>query len=463
MVLAGPGLTRASGTAPASRQRRRALTAAALVCALSLAAYLADLHRPGQMLDWYDLNVYNHAGLVTRTLPGQLYTWQLTPGIKFTYTPFASIVFAACSLLPWVVLRWLMTVASLAALAGTVWLTLGGLGWRDRRRVTAMLALAAAALWFEPVQRALHLGQIELMLMALIVWDLCRSDGRRWKGAGVGLAAGIKLVPLIFIPYLLLAGKLRQAAVAAAAFAATVLLGFAVLPQASAKWWLTGYFLRAGNAGDVGSLVNQSVYALVVRAAGGVRVATPIWLGLAVVIGALGLTAAAVLHRRGQPVRGWLACALTGVLVSPISWDHHWVWVVPTLVVLADAAVRSAGARRWGGWLAAAGLVAVYGDWPAHWIGPGALQPRGLLGFFMGLHPGHQKYHLHGVQVISWNLYVLGGLGLLALTLVAAGRALNAAPAAPAAPPVLPATAAPPAPAARGAPVGALSGRADGR
>jgi alpha-1,2-mannosyltransferase len=460
MVLAGPGLTRVSGTAPASRRDRRALTTAALVCALSLAAYLADLHRPGQLLDWYDLNVYNHAGLITRTLPAQLYTWQLTPGIKFTYTPFAALVFAVGSLLPWAVLKWSMTTASLAALAGTVWLTLGGLGWRGRRRVTGMLALAAAALWFEPVQRALHLGQIELLLMVLIVWDLCRDDGRRWKGAGIGLAAGIKLVPLIFIPYLVLAGKLRQAAVAAAAFAATVLLGFAVLPEESARWWLTGYFLRPGNAGDVGSLVNQSGYALAARAAGSVKTVTPIWLGLAVVIAAAGLTAAALLHRRGQPVRGWLACALTGVLVSPISWDHHWVWVVPALVAATDAAVRSEGARRWGGWLAAAGLVAVYGDWPARWIGPGALLPQGLLGFFAGPHPGHQEYHLRGLLVISWNLYVLGGLGLLALALAAAGRALHTAPPAP---PASPARAARGTRAARGVPVGALSGRADGR
>jgi alpha-1,2-mannosyltransferase len=453
MVLAGPGLARASGTGPVSRRRRRALTVAALACVFSLAAYLADLHRPGQMLSWYDLNVYNHAGLIARTLPRHLYTWQLTPGIKFTYTPFASLVFALGSLLPWVVLRWLMTVASLAALGGTVWLTLGALGWQGRRRATAMLALVAAALWFEPVQRALHLGQIELVLMVLIVWDMCQPDGRRWKGIGVGVAAGIKLVPLVFIPYLVLAGKFRQAAVASATFVATVLLGFAFLPQESANWWLTGYFLHADNVGDVGSLLNQSVYALVVRAAGGVKPATPIWLGLAVVIAALGLTAAAILHRRGQPVAGWLACAVTGVLISPISWDHHWVWVVPSLVVLADAAVRNQGVRRWAAWLLAAGLFAVYGDWPARWIGSGAIMPQGLLGFFAGSHSDHEKYQLHGVQLISWNLYVLGGLGLLTLAVAAAAaRMISArAPTASAAS----VTAA--------APVGALSERADTR
>jgi Glycosyltransferase family 87 len=451
MVLADPGLARVSGTQQASRRRRWALTVAALVCVLSLAAYLADLRRPGQMLTWYDLDVYNHAGLISRTVPRQLYAWQLSFGNKFTYTPFAALIFAVGSLLPWIVLRWLMTAASLAALAGTVWFTLGALGWQGRRRVSAMLGLTAAALWLEPVQRALHLGQVELLLMTLVVWDLCRSDGRRWKGVGVGLAAGIKLVPLIFIPYLILAGKRRQAAVAAATFAATVLLGFAVLPQESVKWWLTGYFMHASNVGDVASLLNQSGYGMIARAVGSVRAATPVWLGLAIVTAAVGLTAAARLHRHGRPVAGWLTCAVTGLLISPISWDHHWVWAVPALVVLTDAAVRSEGARRRGCWLLAAGLFVVYGDWPDRLTGANALGPQGLLGFFDGSYSDHEKYHLHGLQVLSWNLYVLGGLGLLAFAVTAAVRTRTT-------PPPASATGA-----TRGTPVGALSARAGGQ
>jgi alpha-1,2-mannosyltransferase len=423
MVLAEPGLARASGAGPASRRRGWILPAAAVACALSLAAYLAEMAwHPAQMLNWYDLNVYDHAGLIARSLPRQLYAWQLHPGIKFTYTPFAAVVFASCSLLPWAVLRWLMTLASLAALAGTVWFTLGGLGWRGRPRVTAWLGLTAVALWLEPVQRALHLGQIELVLMALIAWDLGQSDGRRWKGAGIGLAAGIKLVPLIFIPYLLLAGKRRQAAVAAAVFAGTVVIGFTALPHASAQWWLTGYFLHAHNVGDVGSLLNQSLLGLVARAAGGVRAATGVWLALAAVVTALGLPAAAALHRSGRPVYGWLTCALTGLLVSPVSWDHHWVWVVPVLVVLADAAVRARGAARWVYGTLAAGVAALFGAWPDHWTGPDALVPHGLLGFFIGSHPEHMKYHLDGLQVISWNLYVLAGLALFGIAVAAAAR-----------------------------------------
>jgi alpha-1,2-mannosyltransferase len=429
MALAGPGLKRASGALPRTSPRAWVLPVAAVVCALALAAYLAEMiAHPGNMLDWYDLKVYNHAGLIARNSPGRLYTWQLRPGIKFTYTPFAGLIFAAGSLLSWAVLKWLMTVASLAALAGTVWLTFGALGWRGRSRAAATLGLTAAGLWTEPVVRGLHLGQVELLLMVLIVWDLCQPDHRWWKGAGIGVAAGIKLVPLIFIPYLVLAGKLRQAAVETAAFAGTVVIGFIFLPHTSAKYWLTGYFVRPGNVGDVGSLLNQSLLGLVVRAAGGVRPGTPVWLALAAVIVVLGCTAAAVLHRSGRPVAGWLTCALTGLLCSPISWDHHWVWIVPAMALFTDAALRARGAARWGCWALAAAVFALFGAWPNYYTGSQAFVPQGLLGFFVGPHPPHEKYYLHGVQVIGWNLFVLVGLVLLALAVTTALRIWLAAP-----------------------------------
>jgi len=236
------------------------------------------------------------------------------------------------------------------------------------------------------------------------------------------VAAGIKLVPLIFIPYLLLAGRLRQAAVASAAFAVTALAGFAVLPHASAHWWLTGYFLHAGNVGDVGSLLNQSLLAVLTRAAGSVRAATPAWLGLGAVIAALGLAAAAALDRRGRPVAGWVTCALTGLLVSPISWDHHWVWIVPVLVLLTDAAVRARGAARSGYGALAAGVAAAYGGWP-YLGGRLAGVPHGLIGFFVGPHPVHEIYYLHGLQVLGWNLFVVAGLVMFACLLATAARA----------------------------------------
>jgi alpha-1,2-mannosyltransferase len=306
-------------------------------------------------------------------------------------------------------------VASLAALAGTVWLTFGALGWRGRSRAAAVLGLTAAGLWTEPMQRGLHLGQIEPLLMLLVVWDLCQPYRRWWKGAGIGVAAGIKLVPLIFIPYLLLAGRLRQAAVATATFLVTVAIGFFFLPHASGKYWLTGYVLRPGNVGDAGSLLNQSLLGLVVRAVGSVRAGTPIYYVLAALVAVLGCTAAAVLDR-------------TGLLFSPISWDHHWIWVVPALALFTDAAIRARGAARWAFWALAAVVFAVFGAWPYHYTGPLAFIPQGLLGFFTGPHPQHMKYYLAGAQVIGWNLFVLAGLALLALAVIAAVRIWLAAP-----------------------------------
>src|SRR5580692_8887014 len=371
MVAAGPGLKRVSVTALLPRQRRWPPLVAAAVCAVAAAAYLADilLHRPGQMLDWYDLNVYNHGGLIARDTPHRLYTWHLRPGIKFTYTPFAAVLFAVCSLLPWAALRWLMTVTSLAAIGVTIWLTLGALGWHGRRRVTALAAVAAVSLWVEPVQRALHLGQIE--------------------------------PPLVFIPYLFLAGKLRQATATTAAFIATIAIGFVFLPHTSAKYWLTGYFLHASNVGNVKSVLNQSVLGMVARSIHSVRHATPLWLGLSAVITALGLGAAAMLDRAGRSVAGWLTCELTQLLIFPISWDHHWIWVVPAMALFADTALRARGPARRAWWALAAVVAALFGAW--------------------GRIPVGEMYPLPGrLQPISANLFVLAGLALLAVAIGAA-------------------------------------------
>jgi alpha-1,2-mannosyltransferase len=404
------------GTGPLSG---RALAWAGVAFGLALAAYIADvaLHPFSLTFRFFDLNIYNHAGLLVRHDPATLYTWHFMPGVQYLYTPFAAAGFAVTSLLPWTLLKWLMAAASFAAVPLTIWWTFRQLGWRGRRHQAAVLAVSAVAIWMEPVLICLQQGQIELVLMALIAVDLCQPDSRRWKGAGVGLAAGIKLVPLIFILYLVVAGKLRQAAVATAALAGTVLIGFAVLPRESVNWWLTGYFLHSGNFPTVslGSLRNQSLLAMVIRAPGGTASATALWVGAAVVIGCLGLAAAAALSRCGQPTAGWITCGVTGVLLSPISWDNHWVWIVPMLALLTHTAIHARYPARLGWWAAAAAGAAVFAAWPAQWSGPRAFVPHGLLGFNFGPHPLGEIFHLHGFQLISWNVYVLPGLAMLAL------------------------------------------------
>jgi alpha-1,2-mannosyltransferase len=421
--LRNPVSTRFAGT----QRGGRALAFGAAAFVVALGAYVADVatHPIALTLGWFDLNIYNHAGLITRHAPATLYSWHFLPGVQYLYTPFAALGFAGGSLLPWSVLKWLMTVASLAAMVLTVWVTFGQLGWRGLGRAGAVLGVSAVALWTEPVLRSVQVGQIELLLMALIAWDMCQPDGRRWKGVGIGVAAGIKLVPLIFIPYLVLAGKLRQAVVATGVFAVTVVVGFVALPHESGTWWLTGYFLHAGDFSNTsqGALLNQSLLALLTRTPAGAGSVTGLWLGLDVVVGCLGLIAAAALARSGRPTAGWVTCAVTGVLISPISWDNHWVWIVPLLAVLADAGYRARGAARWGYWAFGATLAALFADWPYHWSGREAFVPHGLVGFYVGRHPMTEIFHLNAVQLIGWNLFVLGGLVMFGFMVVWAGRA----------------------------------------
>jgi alpha-1,2-mannosyltransferase len=400
----------------------------ALAAALSLYAVTVAAHPLALMLTGFDLRVYRGAGLLVWHGAARLYSWQVRPGAKFTYTPFAALLFAAAAPLPWPVALWLMAGASVAALLATVWLTLGQLGWAGRARVGLAGAVGAAALWTEPVQRALHVGQVELLLMAVIVWDLGRPAGRRWAGAGIGLAAGVKLVPLIFIPYLVVTRRLRAAAVAGAVFAGTVALGWAALPTAAARWWLGPDFLAAGRAGFVGFQANQSLRALITRLAGTGGWATAGWLGLALATAVLGLAAAARLHAAGRPVHAWLACAVTGLLVSPISWDHHWVWIAPLGAAAADGSARARGAARWAWWLPAGLLGLAFAAWPSLWHRDAALVPWGLIWYPPGT-PGdapgarHPEYSWHGAQLLAGNLYLLAGLAIFAALGLSAARA----------------------------------------
>ena len=455
---------------PGRRLRDRpgaALLAAGLLAfAVVLGSYLAykAIHPLIWTLDPVDLGVYRSGGLIVRHvqppynphLAAPLYQWPGTPGglpLKFTYTPFAAVVFAVVSFIPW---RWLPGISvwvNIAALLATLWFSYGGLGWRrGLTRAGATLLTAAAVFWTEPVLRTIYLGQVNLVLMALIIWDLCQPDTRAsrwWKGFGVGVAAGIKLVPLIFIPYLLLTRRFRQAAMAAAGFAVTVAVGIALLPADSGRWWLRGLFFNGGRTGFVGWEGNQSLRALLTRLLGSVAGAQPAWLVVAVITTAAGLACAVVLDRAGHQFAGLLAAALTGLLVSPISWDHHWVWIVPGVALLASYAVRAARGRpwreraraAWGYWAGAAALLVVYGAWPGSLWG----EPTDLGAFSLGViwqppntdpgvyyrhgdRPRYAEYHWHGIQMITGNAYLLGGLAALAVLIAAAVCCYGAAP-----------------------------------
>jgi alpha-1,2-mannosyltransferase len=431
--------SRADGeSGPGGRAGGWLLAGGLVAFAVVLAVYVADLATHlGTMTAMRDLIVYRAGGLITRhvTPPYEaskyapLYSWTGTGGVSFTYAPIAAVIFAVGSLLPWLVLRWAMTVASLAALAWSAWLMFGRLGYADRRvRAGATLLVTAAALATEPVQQTLALGQINLLLMLLVVLDLMTARTRWWTGAGIGLAAGIKLIPLIFIPYLILTGKFRQAGVAVATFLVTIGIGYAVLPHDSAHYWQGGTFLNANRIVFLGTRGNQSLHGLIIRFMGSVNGAEHTYLAVAAVVAVAGLVIAATLYHAGHPVAGMLGCALTALLVSPLSWDHHWVWAGLGVGYLGHLAVRARGPARTAWGLAAAALLAIFGCWPQFWAPGTALTPAGWVWygptqyFAYGDNPAYHEYHWSLLQTIAGNSFVLTGLLALAVLAVAAVR-----------------------------------------
>jgi alpha-1,2-mannosyltransferase len=205
-------------------------------------------------------------------------------------------------------------------------------------------AIAIAAYFSEPVLQTLGFGQVNLVLMALVVLDLVAWRQARWSGVLTGIAVGIKLTPLVFVAYLLAVGRRRTAVVASASATATILVGLVVLPTPTRQYFLDLMWnpRRVGNVGYVG---NQSLNGMWARLLPGRPVAHLLWLASAAAVFGLGIwTARRVHHRLGEP-GGIAVAAVTGLLVSPISWSHHWVWwILPALVLCRTAWVR----RSWG-------------------------------------------------------------------------------------------------------------------
>ncbi|MFF3643892.1 glycosyltransferase 87 family protein [Streptomyces sp. NPDC002564] len=253
-----------------------------------------------------------------------------------TYPPFAAILFVPTAWLPLGALKAVFLVGNVALLALLVRLScrLAGLPVR----AAPVCAATALALWLEPVFQTVLFGQINLALACLVLWDLTRPPGALGKGFALGVAAGIKLTPAVFIAYLFLRGRPREACTALGGLAGTVLLGALVLPAASAEFFTRRVF-ETGRVGKAWIVDNQSLQGLIARllheAAPGAAWAVP---------AALTACAGLWLARRapGEP-RALLLTAFTAVLVSPISWSHHWVWCVPLIALLvAEGRPRAA-------------------------------------------------------------------------------------------------------------------------
>jgi alpha-1,2-mannosyltransferase len=192
----------------------------------------------------------------------------------------------------------------------------------------------------DPVLLNAALGQINAYLMLLILIDFAPSLPKRWRGIAVGIAAGIKLTPLMYVLYLFFTGRRREAGQALLTFFATVGIGFAVLPDAAGKYWFDGVFHDPNRILMSDVPVNHSLFGFFARLAD--QRTAPGWaFPICAVVAVLGLAAAVWAHRRGDDLLGILVVAFTTILVSPVAWPPHMVWVAPALLWLWFARWRT--------------------------------------------------------------------------------------------------------------------------
>ncbi|SDD20768.1 glycosyltransferase 87 family protein [Actinokineospora iranica] len=257
--------------------------------------------------------------------------------LPFTYPPTAALLFVPLALVPTQVAWGLLGAVSVLAMALVVKLAVEALPsrprWMTPARTTAVLGIVL--LGIEPVWRTIFLGQINLVLMALIVVDvlLLGARGSRFGGVLIGVAAAVKLTPLIFVAHLLVTGRRADAVRAIATFLLLQGAVFALVPHDAVQFW--GHAVRdPQRIGPIYWAGNQSINGLVLRltdnADWSMQVAAPIGALLAIPC----VLWVRRLHLSDRPLPALLVTAFLGLLVSPVSWSHHWVWAVPLVVFL---------------------------------------------------------------------------------------------------------------------------------
>lgn len=288
--------------------------------------------------------------------------------LPFTYPPLAAVVFAPFALLPAGGAAALMFVLTLAAIGLTLWLVLARLRPQTdpRIRLAIVLAALAAAEYLEPVRETLSFGQVNALLMAAVAYDVLNRHDRWPRGLLIGIAISIKLTPAGFLLLFLLRRDWRALATTLLAAAASVGLAWLITPRDSAEYWLHT-LAETGRIGAPYFAGNQSLKGLVFRMGFGESASTVLWLALSVVAVIL----AAVWMRRllgdGDLVTALLVNAAAILLVSPISWTHHWVWVVPALLVAFCAIADGRRSPLFAGTVAFAVVLFYVGP---HWLLP---------------------------------------------------------------------------------------------
>ncbi|MFF3354890.1 glycosyltransferase 87 family protein [Streptomyces sp. NPDC002917] len=282
---------------------------------------------------WFDLYVYY--GTVDDWIRhgGRIYDYLLPgTGYGFTYPPFAAVC-----MLPMLLVGRTGAVLGcvLLSVAASVLLLRGPLRELPLGR-GGLVVTGCLFVMLEPVRDTFSLGQVNLLLMALVYADGGRG---RFAGVGIGLATAFKLTPGIFIGYLLLTGRRRAAAVATGTAVAATVVGVLAAPRASWVFWTRAVW-DTHRVGALDYVSNQSLQGALAR----MGAARPVW--VMAVLAVLVLWAYRVRRAAtvGDDEAGMALTGLAACLVSPVTWVHHLVWAVPAVALLARTGRRAVAA-----------------------------------------------------------------------------------------------------------------------
>jgi alpha-1,2-mannosyltransferase len=343
-------------TSARTRWAARLSAAAPLLLVLSVGARLAWTYLLPNGANFVDLHVYV-GGASALDRPGTLYEYvygEQTPDfpLPFTYPPFAAVVFYPLHLLPFGLVAFLWSAGIVAALYGVVRLSQRLLtdGTAPGGRRVAML-WTAVGIWTEPLRSTFDYGQINVVLVLAV---LAAVHSRRWWVSGllVGLAAGIKLTPAVSGLYF--AGARRWAAVASSAVVFFATIGVSVLVIGEqARYYFTDLLGDAGRIGPVGTSFNQSWRGGVSRLLGHDAGYGPLVVAGIAVTAVLAVLAWRAVGGATDRLAAIVIVSLFGLSLSPISWTHHWVWLIPLMIWLLHGPLRAKrGAQVLGwGWL----------------------------------------------------------------------------------------------------------------
>jgi len=279
-----------------------------------------------------DLDVYRDAAEVAWS-GGDLYGLRYTDvGLPYLYPPFAILFLTPLALLSDVTAQVVWTAITLAAVIAYALICVENFAARRFHTATVATVTVAFTLAMEPTESGINFGQVNIVLAMFLALDLSHRTGRLPQGVLTGIAAAVKLTPLLLVVYFLVTRRVKPALWTLGTFVVCNAIAWVIFPKASWIYW-TGTFLESDRVG-VAYISNQSINGMLQRLLGDTSGAKLAWLVLAGVVTVGVLVVAHHLYEDYPHLTDGLVLA-TILLVSPISWTAHWILILPLLLVAA--------------------------------------------------------------------------------------------------------------------------------